>query len=45
MIFLIGLGVGTAVGWSLHTAYLRTLWKEQKRIKRAMRGAQGRRQR
>ena len=45
MLIIVGLGIGTAVGWSAKTAYLRFLWKQDRNIRRAMRGAQGRRRR
>lgn len=41
----ISCGVGTLFGWHLHKLYLRFLWKQMQRIKRAMRGGQRKRRR
>jgi hypothetical protein len=45
MTLLIGIVVGVPIGWYIHKAYLRFLYKQLQRIKRAMCGGTPRRKR
>lgn len=42
---LVGVVIGMVIGWLAHKAYLRFLFKQMQRIKRAMRGGNGSRRR